>query len=170
LIDRLLDPRVKGMAKQKFDTGDLFLVKLADSTYSVGQILRVTKEVMNSVICAFFYIRVESATESIETLSESRLLTVQFVTAELLRNGTWKVIGNVPPVVDYEKYVHYQELLRKKFIGAEILGAGILVHFMNACFGLRTWDDHGWGTDNFFDKLLVSPDRRPGTIRRPTPP
>jgi hypothetical protein len=154
------------MRRQRFEAGDVFLVRLEDSTCCVGQVLRVTKEVLNSVACAFFYIRVSDATADVETPSESKLLAVQFVTPELLKNGTWHVIRNAPPAVDYDSYIHYEKLAAMKFVGAKIIGAGIMVDFLSACFGLRTWVDQGWGHPHYFDSLLVAPERRPTAIKR----
>ena len=49
----------KKASSKALQPGAVFLVRLVDGTHGVGQILKVTKEAMNSVLCAFFDVRLE---------------------------------------------------------------------------------------------------------------
>jgi hypothetical protein len=145
---------------QQFAPGDVFLVALADGTHSVGQVLRITKEVLNSVLCAFY--DAHSTDQDGAVPREDHLLSVQFVTPDSLSKGLWTVVGRAPLGVEFEKYVPYEALAARGFVGAQIRGSGIMDEFMNAYYALRPWDT--WYEETFFDKLLVPQAKRPANV------
>jgi len=148
--------------------GAVFLVRLVDGTHGVGQVLKVTKEAMNSVLCAFFDIRLEGdagdAMLALDTtrLDATHLVSVQFVTPDLLKKRTWPIVAERAPAVAIEDYVPLQALERNGFVGAKIVGSGNIGEFLSAYHALCPWDE--WADPHYLDKLLVSPDKRPSNV------
>ncbi len=142
--------------KQKWLEGDIFLVPQSDSSFSVGQVLRITKKVLNSVICSFYDLK---ATDSIdlEQLNEERLIAILFTTSDLLDSGDWRIMGRAEPL--HLDLAPRAELNLKKLVGTKIIGSGIVIKFLDAFYGLRPWD--GFADPAYFDKLLLSPNRKP---------
>jgi regulator of RNase E activity RraB len=53
----------------------------------------------------------------------------------------------------------YEHLRSNGFVGAKIIGSGIVNRFLNAYYGFEAWDD--WHDPNYLDTLLISPTKRP---------
>ncbi len=153
----------KKASPKSLQPGTVFLVRLVDGTHGVGQILKVTKEAMNSVLCAFFDIRLEAdARDPIVALDATHLVSVQFVTPDLLKNGKWTIITERAPAVSIEDYVPLRALERNGFVGAKIVGSGNIGEFLSAYHALCPWDE--WADPHYLDKLLVFPDKRPSNV------
>jgi hypothetical protein len=97
-----------------------------------------------------------------QPLEERNLIAVQFVTPDLLKNGRWAIVDNREVTIDLERHIALDKLQQRGFVGAIIEGSGIIEHFLNAYCGLRPWDD--FKDPNYFDKLLVSPSKRPAHV------
>src|SRR5258708_23647315 len=82
----------------KWSEGSVFLVPQSDGLCSVGQVLKLTPGALNSVICAFYDIRVKpGAAVSADDLSADKLVSMQFTTPDLLNSGIWALAGQCPP-------------------------------------------------------------------------
>ena len=79
----------KRRRKQTWDIGDLFTISLADGTYCIGRVVGFEPEALNSAICAFYAHRVDSIPNMELNLSEDELISVLFVTRDLLDSGDW---------------------------------------------------------------------------------
>lgn len=140
--------------------GDIFLVPLKDHSFCCGQVLQVTKELMNSCICGFFDIRLSPDSSQFVPLPQERdLIAVQFVTSDLLKKGYWPIVGSGNVTIDLERYIPLQRIEARGLVGAVVEGSGIIQEFLNAYYGLRPWDD--LADSDYFDKLLISRGRRP---------
>jgi hypothetical protein len=148
------------MRRKTWDVGNLFAIPLSDSSYALGQVVGREAEVLNSITCAFYRTRVTAATLSSvrEVPDERDLIAVQFTTKDLLTRRIWKVLGNYPVTLPQSVFPH-EDKRHQRWIGATVEGSGIMVHFLNAYFGLERWDQ--MKDPHFFDKLLLRPDLRP---------
>ena len=143
--------------------GNVFLVPLNDASYAVGQILAISKKALNSCLCAFFDIHLTTGVEKLdEPLTEGGLIAVQFVTIDLLKKGVWIGIGHRSVALDVEKYVPLMRLEQSGYVGAKIIGSGIIREFLSAYYALRPWDT--WHDPNYLDKLLVPERKRPANV------
>ena len=141
------------MPKQVPKAGDLFLVPLDDGTSVVGQVLETAPIVMNSITCAFFDRRL-SALDSApvaDAFTKSSVLSCQFVTRDAFGRGRWIRIGNGPPALT-EEDLPFRETARGGWVGAKVVGSGIMASFLNAYFGLRDWREMKDPT--YYDQLL----------------
>jgi hypothetical protein len=147
--------------EQTWKIGDFFSIKLLDGSFSLGQIIGIEPQALNSVICAFYSIRFLSPTEFNGTVADADLVAVLFVTRDLLDTGHWKILvsGAFP---NASKYLPLSTLRNNGFVGAKIVGSGIVVKLMSAYFGLSPWD--AFYRPDFLDSLLVSPDRKPSSV------
>lgn len=149
--------------RQTIGTGDVFLVPLSDGSWCAGQLLQITKKALNSCICAFFDVRLLAESDIVNRpLHEANLFAVQFVTPESLKKALWPIVENREVTIDLERYIPLDKLQQHGFVGAKIVGDGIIDDFLNAYYGLRTWDD--FHDPNYFDKLLASPGKRPADV------
>lgn len=151
---------VRQMAKKRqvWGIGDVFLVRLADGTNAVAQI--VEADVLNCASCAFFDLRISNEHEIVNLVSlpTERIFSILFVTKDELDQGTWSVVKKVSIAIP-QASLPYEYLRSKGFVGAKIIGSGIIDRFLNAYYGLEAWDD--WHDPNYLDKLLISPTKRP---------
>src|SRR5262245_26790808 len=97
------------MAKKKthqpWKVGDVFLVKTNDGLSVVAQIVGREAHFFNSVSCAFFdlHIKDESELKGFAQLPFEKIFSIQFVTRDLLDNGVWHIVSNLPVSVPREK-------------------------------------------------------------------
>jgi hypothetical protein len=148
--------------RQRWTPGAVFLVPLSDGNCAVGQVLRRTPGALNSVICAFYDFR-RHCTDSVDIseLSEKRLVAIQFTTPDLLDNSTWRVAGQ-GPVRHLDLRRDIETIESSDWVGAKVIGSGIIRKFLDAYYGLRSWN--AWADPAYLDKLLISPDRRPVNV------
>ena len=148
--------------KQAWQEGDYFSIPLADGTFVMAQVLKYEPQALNSVICAIFIEMIEKQPSGApRSIDENKLISVLFVTRDLLDSGVWFVFGR-GPTIDPQKYIGLEDLRRKGFVGTEIIGSGNVIKLMNAFYGLIPWNS--FYDPHYLDKLLVSPDRKPRTV------
>lgn len=150
--------------KQNWTVGDVFLVKTNDGKSVIGQIVAQEQHVLNCVSCAFFDWRISEEPEimGLQTLPLKKMFSILFVTRDLLDNGVWRIVGHLPVIVPKELFP-YENLRQGGFVGAKVIGSGIINEFLNAYYALTPWDD--WKDPEYLDKLLLSPDKKPDNLK-----
>ena len=153
------------MARRKspWAVGDVVTIGLLDGTYVLAQVLGREPEVLNSATMAFFDRRFDERqpTAGLEPPKFKDAFSVLFVTRDLLDAGRWQVVARCP--VDVPPHaLPYASLRSKGWVGAKVIGSGIVEEFVNAYYGLRPWDD--WHDPSYLDGLLVSPERKPDRL------
>jgi len=139
--------------------GDVFLIPLLDGTFSIGQVIKATTGVMNSVLCSLFNLRGERPKIDAGLLDPKLIVAVHFITAESLQKGAWIIVRNEAPNYDPNDYLPIDQLASKGWVGARVVGSGIIDSLMNAYFCLRPWDN--WHDPEYLDKLLATGVSRP---------
>lgn len=150
-----------GKRKIKWQSGDNFLVLLKDGSFGQGQVLSYEAQAMNSVLCAFSSKRHVDLQENIDGITEESLIAVQFVTRDLLDRGRWQIVNN-RPIIPWDKFIDIQAMRNKGFVGVAIEGSLIVANFLNAYHKLIPWNHYY--DPAYFDKLLISPDRKPAGL------
>jgi hypothetical protein len=144
--------------KQSWTAGDCFIVPLLDGPFGLAQIVAYEAEALNSVLCCIFRNRLNAVPEVVAAPPETDLISVLFVTRDLLDLGHWQVISRWPPL-DVRKYVDLSRLRRAGFVGVKIIGSGNVTEFLNAYHRLAPWNNYH--KPDYLDRLLISPDRKP---------
>ncbi|TBM16186.1 hypothetical protein EYY86_07790 [Hafnia paralvei] len=152
----------KRRRKQTWDIGDLFTISLADGTYCIGRVVGFEPEALNSAICAFYAHRVDSIPNMELNLSEDELISVLFVTRDLLDSGDWQVFSHCSDEFQLNKYIDLYSLRNEEFIGVSSIGSGIIIKLMKAYYKLGIWDN--FYDPNYLDSLLISPDKKPKDV------
>jgi hypothetical protein len=149
--------------RQSWKLGDIFLVKLKDGTLVVGQVVGQERQVLNSVSCAFFDLRLTSEDDlvTVHELTDDKLIAVLFVTRDLLDNSAWRVVAHGAVTVP-EAQLPNESLRASGFVGAKVRGSGIVEKFLNAFYALLPWDD--WHNPAYLDDFLISPDKKPANL------
>lgn len=151
------------MPRQVPNVGDAFLVPLDDATGCLGQIVEIEREVLNSVTAAFFGLRLPSPPSETELadLVASAPIACLFVTRDLFNAGLWARVGRAPVRLE-DSLLPHRDARRRAWVGARVIGSGIVEKFLNAYFGLREWDE--MNDPKYYSKLLlpgvVGPARR----------
>jgi len=146
-----------------WDIENIFAIPLKDGTYTLGQVVGREKEVLNSITCAFYKTRFNDLElKDISIIPNiSDLLSVQFVSPDLLKSRKWVVLGkekvNIP-----KAHFPYEETRKNGWVGAKVIGSGIMVHFLNAYYGLEPWDM--MYKPDYFDKLLINNELKPSDL------
>ena len=145
--------------KQQWRIGDVFTVETSDGMHVVGQIIGQEPVVLNSVSVAFFDIRVkESIDAELIELDSDKIFSIVFSTRDLLDAGKWKVTRHSS--VKFEPYqLPYEHLRPLGFVGAKVIGSGILEEFLNAFYSLTPWDN--WKDSDYLDRLLIDHSKKP---------
>ena len=144
------------MQKQVPNLGDVFWVPIEDGTLVLGQIVEIEKEVLNSITCAFFDCRRPPGGEM--PLEFSRPISVQFVTRDLFLSGRWQREANHPVHVS-KAALPYRETKAREWVGAKVVGSGIISKFLSAFYGLRNWAE--MKDPAYYEALLLA-----GVVRR----
>lgn len=142
------------MPRKPFTTGDYFAIPLgdpssptADDPVGLGQILSIEQHAMASYGCAFW--------PSLEGNAEQQIrkppIIVSLVTTELFTSRKWKLQGNAPVNVP-DNLRRYEQFRSKEWVGAKIVGAGIVRVVLRAFHGLEYWD--GYHDPDYMTKLL----------------
>jgi alpha-amylase/alpha-mannosidase (GH57 family) len=138
------------MPNQKTKVGDVFWVPIEDGTYVLGQIVEIEKEVLNSITCAFFDVRKDSPEN--ESLDLSAPISIQFVTKDLFNKGTWQRTKNESVQIP-ENALPYRDTIEECWVGAKVIGSGIICKFLSAFYGLRAWNE--MHDPYYYQKLLL---------------
>lgn len=149
------------MAKrQKWKIGDLFKIPLADGSASLGHIVAQELEMLNSVTCAFYDIKVPDTCppQAPPPPSEETLIACLFTTHDLLSCGEWPVIGHSSPRISPEQ-LPYESCRKSGWVGAKMRGSGIVRRFLDAYYCMAPWDD--WADPAYLDAFLITPSKRP---------
>lgn len=140
--------------------GDVFAIPTDDGKFAIGQVVGQEPNVLNSASVALFGERVDCVEDVAKvTLSTANVFTVQFVTRDLLDSGVWQIVQRRPVSLPGP----HEDKRSSGFVGAKVIGSGILRKFVNAYFGLYPWDE--WHEPDYLDKLLIAPDRKPKSVK-----
>lgn len=153
-------PKIK---KHIPDDGEVFVIPLEGQKYfGIGEVLKVTPDALNSVICIFYSHRFSSLENlNIDELSDENVISVQFITPDLIESRIWKVVGENDPY-DPEDFLNFKELESDGFIGVDIIGSGNIRKFLSAYHGLLPWNC--MYKEEYFDELLYPGVERPENI------
>lgn len=134
----------------KWKVGDVFSLKLKDSTFMFGQIIG-TNLTPQSPTYAIFEIRQSTEAVSFDELKGSRVISVQNTDGEFLNNKTFKVLFNAELLADIK------QTNRNKYTGD-----GNLLCLCNAYYGLEPWNV--MYKDTYYDEMLLKGVERPQRI------
>lgn len=147
--------------KQKWGVGDVLAIPLSNNKYALAQIVGQEPELMKSVTIALFDQTFNSINDiKVPFLCDSnKIYSILFVTLNHIENGKWSVLGGGDMIeIDADK-LPFEHTRSSGFIGAKVVGSGIVNDFVNAFFGLLPWDD--WHDPQYLDSLLISTDLKP---------
>ena len=134
----------------KWNVGDVFSLKLKDSTFMFGQIIG-TNLTPKSPTCAIFEIRRSTETVSFDELKGSRVISVQNTSGECLNDKTFKVLFNAELLADI-----------KQANKSKSTGDGNLLCLCNAYYGLEPWNV--MYKDTYYDEMLLKGVERPQRV------
>lgn len=151
------------MAKsKKWGIGDVFAIPLADGTAGFGQVLSIEPEAMNSFVGAVYDIKaLAGEVPTPFELVSCHVLSVLFITRDLLDSGRWLVIAQ-REALDPEKFVPLRSLRAQRFVGAKVIGSANVTRLLNAYFRLAPWNM--MKDPEYFDRLLLPGRSRPNDV------
>jgi len=149
--------------KVKFDMGDVFLVPLEnDAGYGVGVVMAVTPDALNSILCSYYDIKLDTKEQfTIDDVNIDSLISVKFTTPDLLEEGYWDIVDNTKPL-NPNDYFDFDGLKANGFIGANIRGSAIIRKFLSAYHGVHPWNCYY--KDDYFDEMMLYPHNKPDCI------
>jgi hypothetical protein len=146
--------------KQSWTIGNVLGIPLLDGSYVLAQIVGREPGALNSVSCALFDYVFKDPEEmpDCELLMPERAFAVLFVTRDLLDSHRWRVSGHCEVRIPRE-LLPFEHLRASDFVGACVIGSGIVESFANGFYGLSPWND--MHDPHYFDKLLLHQDVGP---------
>ncbi|WP_395377516.1 Imm26 family immunity protein [Marinicella sp. W31] len=146
----------------KYKEGDVFLIPLVDDSFGIGQVLKITKEALNSVVIALYDVRIFNDNEySNKVIKSENIISVQFSTTDLLRKKRWHVI-DWHKEIDIVNFIDIDDIEAKQYIGVNIIGSGNITKFLSAYFGLYAWNF--WYEADYCDKMLLDTVNKPSNL------
>ena len=142
--------------------GQVFYIKLGDSDFASGQLLKENKK---SVICltvALFAYRA-STVQELESLGyhEEDCFSTILVTSDIF-DYNWNQEGTVKKMSISKKNYPFRKELLKDGVGVKMVNPKVLLDFVQAYFGLLPWDYYH--DPLYFDKLLLDQSRKPNNL------
>jgi hypothetical protein len=144
--------------KCQWQAGDVFAVPLPDGTRCAGQVLGIRGNYIHVVNCAFFDIRFKPNEGPQRVCDMQKLIAALATTRESLDYCLWEVFGREPVCLPRSSWPN-EQYADKNYVGAVTEGSGIVSEFLAAYYGLYPWN--GYKDPEYFDKLLLSPQKRP---------
>lgn len=144
------------MKRQDPQAGDLFIIEIGAQYQALGQVLELVPMALNSVGVAVWLPRSKGATETVD--AGETPLAVLLTTPDSLRQGIWQIRRRMKPMVPVNMRP-YETFRSSKWVGAKIVGSGIVQELLAACVGLKPWDD--WANSRYLDGLLYPGQGRP---------
>jgi Immunity protein 26 len=147
--------------KIKWTYGDVFIIKLLNGKFCVGQILDLQ---MDNIVRVSLFNEVIS---NLVTLDLSKicqlenLISLVAVSRENLDNGTWKIEGNKEISIPLSMFPN-EKFRFNGWIGSVVYDSGLAEDFLNSFFALLPWDD--WHDPNFLDEFLVDKKMKPQNL------
>jgi hypothetical protein len=140
------------MKKVKAQIGDLFAVPRLDGKYVVGQILY---EWLPKTVCVaiFDFVIDDFNCDTSAIINKPTLLALPSVAIHEINKGYWTKVGTSTLLADFKSADFYQ-FVDKNFIGAAWHSGEIVENFVNAYYGLSTWDPYP-GRLGFLQSLLI---------------
>ena len=138
------------MPRQIAKIGDLFWIPIDDGSFVLGQVVEIKREVLNSITCAFYDIRTDDPKQKFP--EPKNPISIQFVTKDLFVSGKWIRKGNKRVNVSRSQ-LPYRDTEENGWIGAKVIGSGIINKFLSAFYGLRSWDE--MADPIYYEKLLL---------------
>jgi len=140
---------------------DIFLVPLINGDFAVGQVANVDDTPENTALCLFTLLK--SAPDwPPEPIHYSEAVALMLVSDASIRDKTWQVVG-FEAVPALERIFDLEDAVSTGFENLTVQDPAIVEAFVNACHGHYPWD--GFPDSQFFNKLLIYPDRVPKTAR-----
>jgi hypothetical protein len=158
ILPKNLQTNIMKRKKTKWSEGSVFVVKLENYKYVIGQVLDF--RFINCVRCAIFdevFDKLDQiALDNICKITD--LISLVEVTREQLDYGSWLIIGNREVEVPHTKFPN-EQYKDTNWIGATTFDASLLEDFVNAYYALIPWDD--WHDPNYLDRFLVDKNKKP---------
>jgi hypothetical protein len=147
------------LSRQRLNAGDLFEISVGTEWTAIGQVLEVVPQALNSVGVALWAPRrIDFKAESAPSDAPFAIL---LVTPELLKKGKWRILKSA--MISIPTHARPYEAFRAaRWVGAKIVGAGIVEEFLQAAVGLCPWDD--WDDPQYLDSLLAPGQLRPSSV------
>jgi hypothetical protein len=151
------------ISKSVFVPGRLFLIPLKADGFGIGQIVENHGKPLGAYSCLFFSKKLSTPkdTFSFDDLS-NRLISIQFVTPDLLWNGHWDVLSIEPVFVPEEKFISRPFQQKGSYVGANVVGSGNITEFLSAWHGQKPWNMVY--DPEYFDKLLLENVIKPNSV------
>lgn len=147
------------MPRQQLNAGDLFEISVGAEWVATGQVLEAIPQALNSVGVALWKPRRVDFKAGLAPSDAP--FSILLVTPELLKKGEWHIVKSA--MISIPTYARPYEVFRAAhWVGAKIVGAGIVEEFLQAAIGLRPWDD--WADPLYLDSLLAPGQLRPGSV------
>ncbi|MEO0248885.1 MAG: Imm26 family immunity protein [candidate division WOR-3 bacterium] len=148
----------KAPARAKWARGDVFAVPLKNGSYGFGVVLEASETPLLGLldIC--------SQTSNVDSVAliNTKIVSAQRVTPDLLDNGRWHIVGRRKRGVLGIICGGIRKLLRGGNPPSYVIGSGIFENLANAYHGIEPWNV--MDEEDFFDKLLKIGVRRPASV------
>lgn len=149
-LDRLFEAckSWKPQQAQKWETGDIFAIRLKDDSFGFGVVLDSQKPPR----VGLYDHRETSLPPDRGKLSTSSVISVQLVTADLLDEGDWIVVGKQKPGFLTLLGRSLRKVTRSGGVSSTVIGSGNFSDLADACHGLVPWNSKF--EEDYFDRLL----------------
>jgi hypothetical protein len=144
--------------KIKYKVGDVFHVPSLDGGCYLGQVAVDKKQEIGAIFCFFYDGKFRCDQNCAPTeLKPSEIISAVLITPEALERQLWKICAN-SPIPDHPKLKLLPALREKNFVGAVIVGSGLVEKYLDTYFGLV--EESFWPDLNYVRRFFLDFDAR----------
>lgn len=142
------------MAKRiTVEKGDLFLIPRTDGKWVLGQMLDEWMKGIISIAVFDFIVSDQTEVVALDANTPPQVISLPSVEKSEIRRGYWPRAGHCEVMVDVRLAPHY-EFASQRYVGAGWSGGKIIERFVDAYYGLATWEPYPKLPNRLHDLLL----------------
>ena len=146
------------MNRKAWEVGNVAAVPLSDGTFGLAQVVSLEPGIKKAVTIAYFDVRL--TTDQLRHVaaapSAGDVVSIQFTERRALTRGLWRVLCTAPVNLAGIP-VPFENTRSSGWVGARFYDHGSITLFLQAFFGIQSWDM----MPELFDGLLLHPGLKP---------
>ena len=150
--------------REPWGTGDYFAVPLVDDTLGIGQVPDLMmKNIVSVVLVHRRYGSVLEARSAIgaSPVSPTEIFAALSTWRDPVDDGRWPIIGHGDVLLTRAQWPN-ERYRAVNWVGARHFNTALVEGLSSAFYALAPWD--GLHDPNFYDRLLISRDKKPSTL------
>ncbi len=143
---------VSPLKRKAWEVGNVAAVPLSDGTFGLAQVVSLEPRIKRAVTIAYFDVRLttDQLRDIVAAPSPDHVVSIQFTDRRALTRGVWRVLCSAPVNLAGIP-TPFENTRSSGWVGARFYDSGSITLFLQAFWGIRSWDL----MPEFFNGLLL---------------